>query len=679
MAINPLQNVSSLVQDITGVTAGGVTNVTAAAPITSTGTNTPQIGITTPLAVAYGGTGGTVQPVLTDGSTPLTANWLASNSTVTPETIISRNSTDVFNVKAYGAVGNGIVDDTTAINAAIAACITATGGTVEFPIGFYKITSAMLVTAGTRGLRIRGAKGSYAAPGNSIGSTILWAGAASSTMLTLLNTQDIEIRDICFDGGGAGAPGGVTAALLDSNGVQPNKRTTIENVMFRRVNTGLQIGNSTNETDTICVRSTAFYEGDSSTTSAAIRMNCANIANTVFDGCEMFGWRYGINVTVTGDFTMIDTDGGNTAASNFDFLYLNGFYGRIGMYNCQCETGGGTCNHLNVTASATGPNASQQVLIEASSLNTASVNAFARVTTVGCSFNASWTYSAGASYHTSINDSFPLATTINVGATGTRVTYLNSDALSVGMAPSGRVGDFYQPAGAGRVRITGDNPSNVGLELAQTGIGTWVIYNEGTSGSLKIFDGTNARFAVSLAENIPPAYTIAAQLVYPTTVLFTQTANSTTTANTLTTLFGTGSGTLTFPANFFIVGRAVRVRMGGLVATADGGAGTKTLTLSLGGTTIATGTSGATFTTVLNNAWEATADFTLRSIGAAGPVLAGARFETQIATANFNGVLAVATGPTVNTTGALVLDLKFNNGNATGTLTTTWASVEILN
>lgn len=47
----------------------------------------------------------------------------------------------VFDVKAFGAIGNGIADDTTAIQSAVDACHTAGGGIVWFPAGTYKISS----------------------------------------------------------------------------------------------------------------------------------------------------------------------------------------------------------------------------------------------------------------------------------------------------------------------------------------------------------------------------------------------------------------------------------------------------------------------------------------------------------------------------------------------------------
>lgn len=61
-----------------------------------------------------------------------------------------------YNVKAYGAKGDGSTDDTTAINSAIAAAQSASGGVVYFPAGFYNISSP-LTTLSTSGTRLQGA------------------------------------------------------------------------------------------------------------------------------------------------------------------------------------------------------------------------------------------------------------------------------------------------------------------------------------------------------------------------------------------------------------------------------------------------------------------------------------------------------------------------------------------
>jgi len=74
--------------------------------------------------------------VLTDGVTT-TGNGTTGNPIIS---LASAGTTIYFNVKAYGATGNGVTDDTTAIRSAIAACQAAGGGTVYFPNGTYLIS-----------------------------------------------------------------------------------------------------------------------------------------------------------------------------------------------------------------------------------------------------------------------------------------------------------------------------------------------------------------------------------------------------------------------------------------------------------------------------------------------------------------------------------------------------------
>lgn len=54
----------------------------------------------------------------------------------------------VYNVKTYGAVGDGSTDDTAAIQAAMTACAAAGGGVVHVPAGTYRIVSVLLKPAG---------------------------------------------------------------------------------------------------------------------------------------------------------------------------------------------------------------------------------------------------------------------------------------------------------------------------------------------------------------------------------------------------------------------------------------------------------------------------------------------------------------------------------------------------
>lgn len=63
----------------------------------------------------------------------------------------SRLATSGFDVRAFGAVGNNVADDTVSIQAAIDAASAAGGGTVVLPInGPWKTSSALIIKAGVR-------------------------------------------------------------------------------------------------------------------------------------------------------------------------------------------------------------------------------------------------------------------------------------------------------------------------------------------------------------------------------------------------------------------------------------------------------------------------------------------------------------------------------------------------
>lgn len=62
---------------------------------------------------------------------------------------------DVYNVRSYGAIGNGVADDATAILAAVAAADAANGGIVYFPAGLY-LCSARINLAYTALITFRG-------------------------------------------------------------------------------------------------------------------------------------------------------------------------------------------------------------------------------------------------------------------------------------------------------------------------------------------------------------------------------------------------------------------------------------------------------------------------------------------------------------------------------------------
>jgi polygalacturonase len=85
----------------------------------------------------------------------------------------------------FGATGNGVTDDTAAIQAAVASFSSA--GTLVFPAGVYSITDTVALETGLVSLRFES------------GARILYAGGASKPAL-VLGKADVDSRHLTFDG-----------------------------------------------------------------------------------------------------------------------------------------------------------------------------------------------------------------------------------------------------------------------------------------------------------------------------------------------------------------------------------------------------------------------------------------------------------------------------------------------
>ena len=80
-----------------------------------------------------------------DSYTAADANAVASAVNAIAETGASPGASPEINVKDYGAVGDGVTDDTLNLQAAIDATVAAGGGTVYLPHGVYRTTAPVVV------------------------------------------------------------------------------------------------------------------------------------------------------------------------------------------------------------------------------------------------------------------------------------------------------------------------------------------------------------------------------------------------------------------------------------------------------------------------------------------------------------------------------------------------------
>lgn len=177
-----------------GTGTGGGIGATGAIGATGTG----NTGITGATGATSGGSGSSSFITLTDA--PASYSGAAGKSVVVnvATNAVAFQTTNIFNVRDYGAVGNGTTDDTTAIQSAINAC-SSTGGTIFFPTGIYGVTNELYYTSEELhpSINFRGVnQGGFA----HAGSIIKWIGADSPTKYILkltscfcFNIEDLQV------------------------------------------------------------------------------------------------------------------------------------------------------------------------------------------------------------------------------------------------------------------------------------------------------------------------------------------------------------------------------------------------------------------------------------------------------------------------------------------------------
>lgn len=168
-------------------------------------------GLTTPLSVGQGGVGAVTLPahavVLGNGTSavhtaaPGTANFALLSGGASVDPVFAQLTTPMVNftqagtgavtetvdaklqrfvdVKDFGAVGNGIADDTAAVQAAFNS-FGASGGICFFPPGSYKVTSTLTCTNPV--LLLGYGSGEISGTSTTPASKIVWAGGASDVL-----------------------------------------------------------------------------------------------------------------------------------------------------------------------------------------------------------------------------------------------------------------------------------------------------------------------------------------------------------------------------------------------------------------------------------------------------------------------------------------------------------------
>lgn len=209
---------------------------------------------------------------------------------------MSQSSTNVkklrsfhVSVKEYGAVGDGVANDSSAINAAISAVNAVGGGTVYLPTGTY-LASGLVFRSNVRLL------------GSGSGTVIKAPAGLSSTSLIGLNANvgaytdsNISFESLVFDGNGAGL-GGTQSRFTDLVALVRVTGVRVVDVTVR--NTGY-IGLGLGSCKRVLVLGSRFTECgfDGTTSNGGTGLWCASASSDIPEdvkvvGCEFFNNRW---------------------------------------------------------------------------------------------------------------------------------------------------------------------------------------------------------------------------------------------------------------------------------------------------------------------------------------------------------------------------------------------------
>lgn len=274
-----------------------------------------------------------------------------------------------LNVKSFGAVGDGLTDDTAAIKAGITA-LGKGGGTLYFPEGTYIISSTLeLGVAGAvyhEGVSLVGEASSV---GTALGSTLRWVGAADGTMMRIRNSSGGEIVALGFNSYGGASYGVQLLAVSGDTGIVSNWRFHRCRFQSAKI-ANVLIGSPTNSNYGDCSNAlfdTCFFAASQAdcTTTSHVRQYAEDSFGTMFLNCRFSSNdtnypQYGISLQA-GTAVMV---GGVFESISESCIYMDAAVGApvpsICVYGVEAQSGK---EFLRTAAAGVGADASQRATV----------------------------------------------------------------------------------------------------------------------------------------------------------------------------------------------------------------------------------------------------------------------------------------------------------------------------
>ena len=237
-----------------------------------------------------------------------------------------------LNLADYGVVGDGVADDTAAIQAAIDALGALGRGSLTGPNdATYKITATLDFTV------LGAAHEPYEIDFK--GATFLWGGSATSTspMWKFFDNKQINVRNF-FLKGAAASPSDVTGIEIDSLQPAGADLLAFSNFRIQYCEYGIQLGSVTGGTQNRVSDSRFDQFVIENIGTAAIKTKSTNVDSIIFANgiISAINTGDGFNLDRAG-FINLDTV---TGFALLRFVNITGPIGALTMVGCQAENGG---------------------------------------------------------------------------------------------------------------------------------------------------------------------------------------------------------------------------------------------------------------------------------------------------------------------------------------------------